>query len=68
MPLLPVLIGVLVPIILALLLAILFRRVVSTNVVHIIQRGRATTPYGTNLNAGRVYCAWPVKHLNLNKS
>ncbi|MEO5614565.1 MAG: hypothetical protein ABIR04_06535, partial [Cypionkella sp.] len=44
---------------LALLLAILFRRVVSTNVVHIIQPGRGTTPYGTNLDAGNVYCAWP---------
>ena len=53
MPLLPLLLGVLALITLALLLAILFRRVVSTNVVHIIQRGRATTPYGTNLAAGK---------------
>jgi flotillin len=42
-----------------LLLSILYRRVVSTNVVHIIQRGRATTPYGTGLAAGNVYYAWP---------
>ena len=32
---------------LGLILAILFRRVVSTNTVHIVQRGRATMPYGT---------------------
>jgi flotillin len=43
----------------ALILAILFRRVVSTNVVHIVQRGRTTMPYGTGLAAGNVYYAWP---------
>lgn len=59
MPLLPLLLAVLALIVLALLLAILFRRVVSTNVVHIIQRGRATTRFGTNLDAGTVYSAWP---------
>ncbi|MES2433691.1 MAG: SPFH domain-containing protein [Pseudomonadota bacterium] len=59
MPLLPLLIAIVALVVLALLLAILFRRVVSTNVVHIIQRGRATTPYGTNLDAGNVYYAWP---------
>lgn len=59
LPLLPLLLAVLALIVLALLLAIRFRRVVSTNVVHIIQRGRATTPYGTNLDAGNVYYAWP---------
>ncbi|MEZ5886078.1 MAG: SPFH domain-containing protein [Paracoccaceae bacterium] len=42
-----------------LILAILFRRVVSTNMVHIVQRGHATTPYGTGLSAGNVYYAWP---------
>jgi flotillin len=42
-----------------LVLAILFRRVVSTNVVHIVQRGRETIPYGTGLAAGNVYYAWP---------
>ncbi|WP_284164613.1 SPFH domain-containing protein [Frigidibacter sp. SD6-1] len=42
-----------------LILAILFRRVVSTNTVHIVQRGHATTPYGTGLSAGNVYYAWP---------
>lgn len=59
MPLLPLLFVPVALIVLALLLAILFRRVVSTNVVHIIQRGRATTPYGTNLAAGNVSYAWP---------
>jgi flotillin len=43
----------------ALLVSILFRRVVSTNVVHIVQRGRTTMPYGTGLDAGNVYYAWP---------
>ncbi len=42
-----------------LILAILFRKVVSTNVVHIVQRGRETIPYGTGLSAGNVYYAWP---------
>jgi flotillin len=42
-----------------LILAILFRKVVSTNVVHIVQRGRTTVPYGTGLSAGNVYYAWP---------
>lgn len=29
-------------------LSILFRRVVSTNMVHIVQSRRKTTPYGTS--------------------
>jgi flotillin len=45
--------------ILVLIIAVLFRRVVSTNVVHIVQRGSSTTPYGTGLAAGNVYYAWP---------
>lgn len=54
-----ILIVVAVVIVLWLVLAILFRRVVSTNVVHIVQRGRTTMPYGTGLSAGNVYYAWP---------
>lgn len=46
---------------LALIIAIVFRRVVSTNVVHIVQRGRTTIPYGTGLDAGNVYYAWPSR-------
>ena len=52
-----ILIGGLIAVIL--ILAILFRRVVSTNVVHIVQRGRETIPYGTGLAEGNVYYAWP---------
>lgn len=39
--------------------AILFRRVVSTNMVHIVQSRRKTTPYGTGQTAGNVYYEWP---------
>ena len=53
-----IVVGILIAVIL--LIAILFRRVVSTNVVHIVQRGRATIPYGTGLGAGNVYYAWPA--------
>jgi flotillin len=52
-----ILFGLLIAVVL--ILAILFRRVVSTNVVHIVQRGRETIPYGTGLDAGNVYYAWP---------
>lgn len=40
-------------------LAILYRKVVSTNMVHIVQRGRTTMPYGTGLEGGNVYYRWP---------
>lgn len=43
----------------AIILAILYRKVVSTNMVHIVQRGRTTMPYGTGLEGGNVYYAWP---------
>lgn len=43
----------------AFIAALLFRRVVSTNVVHIVQSRRKTTPYGTSEGAGNVYYAWP---------
>lgn len=39
--------------------ALLFRRVVSTNMVHIVQSRRKTTPYGTGQKAGNVYYEWP---------
>lgn len=35
------------------------RIVVGTNDVHIVQRGRSTIAYGTNLAAGNVYYRWP---------
>jgi flotillin len=46
-------------VVLWLLIAVLYRRVVTTNTVHIVQRGHTTTPYGTGLSAGNVYYAWP---------
>lgn len=45
---------------LVLFIAIALRRVVSTNMVHIVQRGRKTVPYGTGQAAGNVYYAWPA--------
>jgi len=41
------------------LAAMWYRRVVSTNMVHIVQSRRATTPYGTGQKTGNVYYAWP---------
>lgn len=49
----------LVVIVLVFLLSIMFRQVVSTNMVHIVQSRRKTTPYGTNQDAGNVYYRWP---------
>lgn len=40
-------------------MAMLFRTVVPTNDVHIIQSGRKTTSYGKDQAAGNVYYAWP---------
>src|SRR3990167_5223855 len=37
-----------------------FRTVVATNDVHIVQRGRSTTSYGKDQNAGNVYYDWPA--------
>ncbi len=45
--------------VLTIILAILFRKVVSTNMVHIVQSSSKTRPYGTNLNGGNVYYRWP---------
>lgn len=41
------------------LVAIMLRRVVPTNMVHIVQSSRKTTPYGRNKEAGNTYYAWP---------
>ena len=43
-----------------LLSAFMFRRVVSTNVVHIVQSGKNTVPYGAKLDAGNVYYDIPT--------
>ncbi len=45
--------------IVAFIISMMFRRVVSTNMVHIVQSRRKTTPYGTGQTAGNVYYAWP---------
>lgn len=41
------------------LTSFLFRRVVDTNMVHIVQRKGSTTSYGTGLESGNVYYDWP---------
>lgn len=46
--------------VLAILAAFLFRRVVSTNMVHIVQSGKNTVPYGANLADGNVYYEIPT--------
>lgn len=46
--------------IISILAAFLFRRVVSTNMVHIVQSGKKTVPYGANLAGGNVYYEIPT--------
>ena len=41
------------------IISLMFRRVVSTNMVHIVQSRRKTLPYGTGQSAGNVYYQWP---------
>ena len=43
----------------ALFIAILLRRVVPTNMVHIVQSSTKTTPYGRGKTAGNTYYAFP---------
>jgi len=43
-----------------LLAAFAFRRVVSTNTVHIVQSGKTTIPHGSGLDAGNVYYEIPT--------
>ncbi|QLB21031.1 hypothetical protein A6B43_05630 [Vespertiliibacter pulmonis] len=44
----------------ALVIALLFRRVVKTNEVHIVQSGGKTTSYGKDTGNGNVYYAFPA--------
>lgn len=44
----------------ALLTAIMLRRVVPTNMVHIVQTTRSSTPYGRGKPAGNTYYAFPT--------
>lgn len=55
----PIGIGVGVVLVLTVLLALLFRNVVKTNMVHIVQSRKKTTSYGAGLDAGNVYYKWP---------
>lgn len=48
-----------IPILLVIVVAFLFRTVVPTNMVHIVQSGKRTTSYGTGQKAGNVYYRWP---------
>lgn len=41
------------------LIAIMFRRVVPTNMVHIVQSKKQTTSYGRGKDAGNTYYEWP---------
>lgn len=43
----------------ALLITFIFRRVVPTNMVHIVQSRNTTTSYGTGATRGNVYYEWP---------
>lgn len=51
--------GVVVLLIATLVVALLFRRVVRTNEVHIVQSGGKTTSYGKDTGNGNVYYAFP---------
>jgi len=44
---------------LVLIIAITLRRVVPTNMVHIVQTSHSSTPYGRGKPAGNAYYAWP---------
>ncbi|MDI1282727.1 SPFH domain-containing protein [Brevundimonas sp.] len=43
-----------------LLIAVVLRRVVPTNEVHIVQRGRSRVSYGASQSAGNVFYEWPA--------
>lgn len=47
-------------VLLGVVLALIFRRVVPTNMVHIVQSSKKTTSYGTGQNSGNVYYEWPA--------
>lgn len=46
-------------VVLSLIIALMFRRVVKTNEVHIVQSGGKTTSYGKDTGNGNVYYAFP---------
>ena len=45
--------------VLFLFIALLFRRVVPTNMVHIVQSAKSTISYGRDKDDGNTYYAWP---------
>lgn len=49
----------LLPVAAGVALAMLYRIVVPTNMVHIVQSRAKTTPFGTGQAAGNVYWSWP---------
>jgi flotillin len=51
-----------------LLVAMMLRRVVPTNMVHIVQSSSSTTPYGRGKASGNSYYAWPTRVPNLGVS
>lgn len=59
--LIPIIIGAVIAFIAltAIMLAVFFRRVVPTNMVHIVQTSNKTTPFGRGKEAGNTYYAWP---------
>lgn len=57
----PIIFVALIPILVVMLVvAIALRRVVPTNMVHIVQSKKATTSYGKGRTAGNVYYQWPA--------
>jgi flotillin len=53
------LIGLIVAVIVIVFIPLVFRKVVETNMVHIVQSKKKTTSYGTGQEGGNVYYAWP---------
>jgi flotillin len=45
--------------IMGLVVAVWYRRVVPTNMVHIVQSAKATVAYGRGKTSGNTYYAWP---------
>ncbi len=43
----------------ALVVAVFLRRVVPTNMVHIVQTSKSSTPFGRGKESGNTYYAWP---------
>ncbi len=52
-------VGVVALLFISLLISVLYRSVVATNMVHIVQSHGKTTSYGSGLEAGNVYYRWP---------